>query len=53
MDSEMLTLAILAIMVAAGWLIDVLRQRTPSPLQREMVRQIRKSAETIRGAPLR
>jgi hypothetical protein len=52
MDSEILTLAILAILVAAGWLVDLLRQHSASPLQREMVRQIKKSADTIRGAPL-
>lgn len=52
MDSEVWTLGALAIVVAAGWLIDVLGHRGGSPLQRRMVQQIKKSADTIRGAPL-
>ena len=52
MDSEVLTLGALAILVAGGWLIDVLSHRGSSPLQRRMASQIKKSAETIRGAPL-
>ncbi|MDM0013475.1 hypothetical protein QTH87_13620 [Variovorax sp. J22P168] len=53
MDSEVVTLGVLAIVVAGGWLIDVLSHRSPSPLQRQMVNQIKKSADTIRGASLR
>ncbi|MDM0071923.1 hypothetical protein [Variovorax sp. J31P207] len=53
MDSEVLTLGVLAILAAGGWLFDVLGHRGASPLQRRMVHQIKKSADTIRGAPLR
>ena len=53
MDSEVLTLGALAILVAGGWLIDVLSHRDPSPLQRQMAHQIKKSVDTIRGASLR
>jgi len=49
MDSEILTLVVLAILVAGGWLIDFLSHRSSSTLEREMVRQIKKSAQTIRG----
>jgi hypothetical protein len=52
MDTEVFTLGALAILVAGGWLIDLLGHRAPSALEREMVAQIKKSAETIRGAPL-
>jgi hypothetical protein len=53
MDSEVLTLGALAILVAGGWLFDVLGRRGASALQHRMVHQIKKSADTIRGAPLR
>jgi len=53
MDSEVLTLVALAVLVAGGWLVDVLNHLESSPLQRRMVQQIKKSADTIRGAPLR
>lgn len=46
-----MTLGALAILMAGGWLIDVLSHRGVSPLQRRMVHQIKKSADTIRGAP--
>ena len=49
MDSEILTLGALAILVAGGWLIDLLGHRGSSELQREMVNRIKKSADTIRG----
>ena len=52
MDSEVLTLGVLALLVVGGWLVDVLNHWESSPLQRQMVRQIKKSADTIRGAPL-
>lgn len=52
MDSEVLTLGALAILVAGGWLIDLLSHRDPSPLQRQMADQIKKSLDTIRGVPL-
>ena len=49
MDSEIFTLGGLAILVAAGWLIDLLGHRSPPALEREMANQIKKSAETLRG----
>lgn len=49
MDSEVLTLGALAVLVAGGWLIDLLSHRSSSELQREMVNRIKKSADTIRG----
>lgn len=52
MDTEVFTLGALAILVAAGWLIDLFGHRTPAALEREISRQIKKSADTIRGAPL-
>jgi hypothetical protein len=52
MDSEVLTLGALAVLVAGGWLIDVLNHLGATPLQRRMLRQIKKSVDTIRGAPL-
>lgn len=53
MDSEVVTLGVLAIVVAGGWLIDLLSHRAPTSLQRQMANQLKKSADTIRGAPLR
>ncbi|MGJ7507004.1 hypothetical protein [Variovorax sp. GT1P44] len=52
MDSEIFTMIALALLVAGGWLIDVIHQRGTSRFQRHMTDQLRKSADTIRGAPL-
>jgi hypothetical protein len=52
MDSEVFTLGALAILVAGGWLIDLLSQRGSARFRRDMARQIRKSSETIHGTPL-
>ena len=52
MDSEIFTMIALALLVAGGWLIDVLHQRGSSRFHREMSNQLKKSADTIRGAPL-
>jgi hypothetical protein len=52
MDSEIFTMIALAVLVAGGWLIDVLHQRGTSRFHRDMTDQLKKSADTIRGAPL-
>jgi hypothetical protein len=49
MDSEIFTMGALAVVLAGAWLIDLLGHRSSSPLEREMTRQLKKSAETIRG----
>jgi hypothetical protein len=51
MDTEFFTFGALAVMVFGAWLFLASR-RMPAHLEREMARQIRKSADTIRGAPL-
>jgi hypothetical protein len=51
MDNEFLTFGGLAVMFIGGWLMLVSR-RMPAHLEREMASQLRKSADTIRGAPL-
>jgi hypothetical protein len=51
MDSEICTLVALALLVAGGWIIDVLIHREPpTRLERMMRRQIRRSSDAIRGA---
>jgi hypothetical protein len=52
MDTEILTLGALAILIAGGWLLDLFGQGASADLEREMELRIKKSAETIRGAPL-
>lgn len=49
MDSEVFTIAALALLVAGGWLIDLLNHREESRLSRGMARQIKKSTDTIHG----
>jgi hypothetical protein len=51
MDTELFTVGALVVMIFGGWLILACR-RMPAHLEREMADQIRKSADTIRGAPL-
>jgi hypothetical protein len=52
MDSEIFTMVALAVLIAGGWLIDLIHQRGTTRLQRHMADQLKKSADTIRGAPL-
>jgi hypothetical protein len=52
MDSEVFTLVALAVLVTGGWLIELFGHPAPTALEREMTIQIKKSVETIRGAPL-
>ena len=52
MDSEIVTMVVLALLVAGGWLIDVLNQRGTMRFHRHVSMQLKKSADTIRGAPL-
>jgi hypothetical protein len=52
MDSEVLTLVALGVVVAGGWLIELFSHPAPTALEREMSDRIKKSVETIRGAPL-
>ena len=49
MDSEVLTIGALALLVAGGWLIDLLTHREESRLSRSMIRHIKKSAATLHG----
>jgi hypothetical protein len=52
MDSEVFTLGALAILVAGGWLIDLLNQRDSVKNRRDLARQLEESLETIQGARL-
>lgn len=50
MDSAIFTLGALAVLVAAGWVIDLLVHREPpTRMQRLMATQIRRSSAAIRG----
>ena len=50
MDSAILTLGALAVVVVAGWAIDLLLHRTPQTrMQRMMAQQLRRSARAIEG----
>lgn len=49
MDSEVFTIGALALLVAGGWLIDLLNHREESWLGRSMLRHIKKSADTLHG----
>ncbi|SEA80241.1 hypothetical protein [Variovorax sp. YR216] len=49
MDSEVFTIGALALLVAGGWLIDLLNHREESRLSRGMARQLKKSADTLHG----
>ena len=49
MDSEVLTIGALALLVAGGWLIDLLNHRDESRLSRSMIRHIQKSADALHG----
>jgi hypothetical protein len=49
MDSDLLTLGGLALVLAAGWMVDHLEHLGLSPLRREIASQLKKSADTIRG----
>ncbi|MGJ7510554.1 hypothetical protein [Variovorax sp. GT1P44] len=49
MDSEICTLVVLALLVAGGWIIDVLIHREPpTRIERLMRRQVRRSPDAIR-----
>ncbi|MBO9513840.1 MAG: hypothetical protein J7549_06940 [Variovorax sp.] len=50
MDSEVLTMGVLALLVAGGWLIDLLNHREESRFRRHVARQLKKSADTLHGA---
>ncbi|MDM0077047.1 hypothetical protein QTH90_21735 [Variovorax sp. J2P1-59] len=52
MDSDLYTLGALAMVLVGGWLLDHLGWWGGSHLSEEMERQLQKSADTIRGAPL-
>lgn len=52
MDSEIFTMIALALLVGGGWVIDVIHQRGTSRFHRHMTDQLKKSSDTIRGAPL-
>jgi hypothetical protein len=52
MDSDLYTLGVLAMVLVGGWLVDHLGWWGRSHLTEEMERQLQKSADTIRGAPL-
>jgi hypothetical protein len=50
MESAIFTLGALAVLVAAGWIIDLLVHREPpSRMQRLMATQIQRSTAAIRG----
>jgi len=50
MDSAIFTLGALAVVVAAGWVIDLLRHRTPQTrMQRLLAQQVRRSTRAIEG----
>jgi hypothetical protein len=50
MDSEICTLVALGLLVAAGWIIDVLVHRDPpTRMERLMRNQIRRWTDAIRG----
>ncbi|SEB24531.1 hypothetical protein [Variovorax sp. YR216] len=50
MESTIFTLGALAVLVAAGWIIDLLVYREPpTRMQRLMASQIRRSTAVIRG----
>jgi len=52
MDSDTYTLVALGAVVVGGWLLDHLGWWGRSHVSEEMERQLQKSADTIRGAPL-
>lgn len=52
MDTDFYTLGVLALVLLGGWLADHLGGWGRSDLSQEMERQLQKSADTIRGAPL-
>ena len=52
MDSDICTFTVLAAVLVGGWLIDHLGWWGRSHVAEEMERQLQKSADTIRGAPL-
>jgi hypothetical protein len=52
MDSDLYTLGVLAVVLVGGWLVDHLGWWGGSHVTEEMERQLQKSADTIRGAPL-
>ena len=50
MNSEIYILGALALLVAAGWLIDLIVHRTPpTRMQRLMAKQIERSTRAIQG----
>lgn len=50
MESAIFTLGALAVLVSAGWIIDLLVHREPpSRLERLMAMQLRRSTSAIRG----
>ena len=52
MDSEVLTLGALALVVAGGWLIDLINQHDTARFRRELASQLKKVSDTLHGTPL-
>jgi hypothetical protein len=50
MDSAIITLGALAVVLAAGWAVDLLLHRTPQTrMQRMMAQQLERSARALEG----
>ncbi len=47
MNSEILTIGVLALVVAGGWLIDVLNQHDTAKFRRELATQLKKVSDSL------
>jgi hypothetical protein len=47
MNSEVLTIGVLALVVAGGWLIDVLNQHDTAKFRRELATQLKKVSDSL------
>jgi hypothetical protein len=47
MNSEVLTIGVLALVVAGGWLIDVLNQHDTAKFRRELATHLKKVSDSL------
>jgi hypothetical protein len=50
MNSEVLTIGVLALVVAGGWVIDLINQHDTAKFRRELASHLKKASDSFHGA---
>jgi hypothetical protein len=50
MNSEVLTIGVLALVVAGGWVIDVINQHDTAKFRRELASHLKRASDSFHGA---